>query len=204
MQMLDEATASQARAAVEAKRAAKLKAQGGFKVCSKCHKKRRRTSFHRQSVGPYGTEYHRAVCKACDTKTKAAWREANPERAELVRKRSYEKLRKVQHLRHRFGLTIEQFDALQATSDGRCQICKRSEPRKNRRLSLDHDHKTGKLRGFTCSRCNMLLGLAQDDPALLESAAAYLRTANLGMTITAGHSVPALPQEERKSDAAAF
>lgn len=41
-------------------------------------------------------------------------------------------------------------------------------------IQLDHCHKTGKLRGFLCYKCNSLIGLAEDNAAVLVSAANYL------------------------------
>lgn len=108
-----------------------------------------------------------------------AWRKANPEKHRDHLRRANAKSGRRHHLKSRFGITVEQFDVLFATCNGICQICDQPERRAGRRLSLDHDHATGRLRGFICSRCNILLGLLRDDPEMLERAAAYLRTADL-------------------------
>jgi hypothetical protein len=50
-----------------------------------------------------------------------------------------------------------------------CVICGSQEP-----LVVDHDHKTGKIRGMLCNHCNRGLGHFRDDPTLLEFAAQYL------------------------------
>lgn len=57
---------------------------------------------------------------------------------------------------------------------GRCAICDADYSESPKLLSLDHDHKTGKIRGLLCGRCNMLLGAAKDDPLLLTAAMIYL------------------------------
>lgn len=51
-----------------------------------------------------------------------------------------------------------------------CVICGSDEP-----LVVDHDHKTGQVRGMLCNHCNRGLGHFRDDPELLEFAAQYVR-----------------------------
>ena len=53
-----------------------------------------------------------------------------------------------------------------------CEICNDYSPRA---LHLDHDHVTGRFRGWLCSRCNTALGLFRDDRVLLHFADDYLR-----------------------------
>ena len=57
-----------------------------------------------------------------------------------------------------YKLTIEQYDAILAYQGGVCCACHQSEPVKGRRLSVDHDHITGLIRGLLCSRCNPIIG----------------------------------------------
>lgn len=57
-----------------------------------------------------------------------------------------------------YKLSIEEYDRLHAHQDGKCYICGQPEPVKGRRLSVDHNHETGEIRGLLCSRCNPILG----------------------------------------------
>lgn len=56
----------------------------------------------------------------------------------------------------------------------RCAICGRLDGSERQRLSVDHDHGTGKVRGLLCIRCNRGLGNFLDCPDILIKAARYL------------------------------
>jgi hypothetical protein len=58
--------------------------------------------------------------------------------------------------------------------DGGCWICGKKPT--NRRLHVEHDHKTGKVRGLACWACNTLLSKASDNPTILRKAADYLES----------------------------
>lgn len=76
-------------------------------------------------------------------------------------------------LKTQFGITLDEYDVMLSTQGGRCAICE-CRPR-TRRLAVDHNHKTGAIRGLLCMRCNhKLLGAAHDNPAILRRAAFYL------------------------------
>lgn len=55
-----------------------------------------------------------------------------------------------------------------------CEECGKP-PRKGGYISFDHCHQSGKFRGWLCTRCNTILGLAGDDPEVLQKLADYLR-----------------------------
>lgn len=54
-----------------------------------------------------------------------------------------------------------------------CEVC--AAPPKTRALALDHDHETGKFRGWLCASCNRGIGLFRDSPDFLVEAANYVR-----------------------------
>lgn len=76
-------------------------------------------------------------------------------------------------LRRRYGLTPEQYAAANDNQGGVCAICRRPCARRSR-LSVDHDHSTGVVRGLLCDSCNLGIGKFDDDPDLLKSAMEYL------------------------------
>jgi hypothetical protein len=66
--------------------------------------------------------------------------------------------------------------------NGLCGICRQAEKAtrfgKPATLSVDHDYNTGELRELLCSNCNVMLGMFNEDPDLIDKAAAYLREWN--------------------------
>lgn len=68
-----------------------------------------------------------------------------------------------------YGITPEEYQAMSEAQDGKCAIC-----HTRHRLVVDHCHKTMKVRGLLCQRCNKGIGLFLDDPIALRRAAKYL------------------------------
>lgn len=81
-------------------------------------------------------------------------------------------------LKSKYGLSLADYDGMQAEQDGRCAICRLPETMKIKGtvcvLAVDHDASDGRIRGLLCVNCNMLIGGAKHDPAILEAAIAYL------------------------------
>ena len=73
----------------------------------------------------------------------------------------------------RYGIDPDEAEKMLLTSDGYCQICKREYTLRGG--VIDHNHKTGKVRGVLCDRCNVGLGMFLDDHKLLELAVEYLK-----------------------------
>ena len=74
-----------------------------------------------------------------------------------------------------YGITADQYWSLFRYQGGKCFICQRATG-KRRRLSVDHDHKTGRVRGLLCNPCNRdVLGHLRDSVAALERAVTYLK-----------------------------
>jgi hypothetical protein len=76
------------------------------------------------------------------------------------------------------GCSPERFAKIMKLQNGRCPICKVIlviGGRTGASVAVDHNHKTGKLRGLLCNKCNRMLGFLADDPKMAENAAKYLR-----------------------------
>lgn len=77
---------------------------------------------------------------------------------------------RVQRLRVKYGITTEQAEEMLREQKGLCDLC--GKPLE--RGSIDHCHKSGKVRGIIHPNCNTLLGMAADDITMLDAAKAYL------------------------------
>lgn len=77
------------------------------------------------------------------------------------------------------NITTAQYAALEQQQNGKCAICKRTRGAHSRRLAVDHDHVTGKVRGLLCWSCNKLIIGRLRQQNLLAAAAQYL-AADLG------------------------
>jgi hypothetical protein len=71
-----------------------------------------------------------------------------------------------------FNITADEYDSILASQGGVCAICQ--HPPKNQRLAVDHDHKTGLVRGLLCLACNKAMGMLRDDSERIRRAADYV------------------------------
>jgi hypothetical protein len=72
------------------------------------------------------------------------------------------------------GITIDDYENMLLRQDGRCAICGRDVCELSERLCVDHDHKSGRVRGLLCRPCNLILGNAREDIEVLAGAKIYL------------------------------
>lgn len=136
---------------------------------------------------------HRHNCKAChaanhhewyvrnreyEIRRVGKWQRENSERVNEGQRRNrarrgaeYKRLEREGHLRRKYGLTQNMFEALVLAQLGKCAVCDANEATD---LHVDHDHRTGKVRGLLCGKCNKAIGLMNDDPDLMMSAKRFL------------------------------
>lgn len=83
-------------------------------------------------------------------------------------------------LRYKYKINLKEYNLLCEIQNGKCAICKRTEiyhtnkHEKSKFLCVDHDHNTGRVRGLLCQRCNICLGLVEDNASFLQNMVNYL------------------------------
>lgn len=109
------------------------------------------------------------------------YRARNPEKARVwaqtKRQRHGEKIKarfKAINLFRRYGITQQDYNTMLVAQSGACAICAKACPT-GKRLAVDHDHLSGKVRGLLCASCNARINtLAFDGTGLFIVALRYL------------------------------
>lgn len=132
-------------------------------LCRRCGETKPAEAFHRNKTKESGRQ---SQCAACVNERVKAWYD-----------RTAGKATRNAQLKRNFGISQAEYDALLVAQGGVCAICLSGEPggRYGATFSVDHDHRTGVVRGLLCQRCNMALGQLEDDIGRLEAAITYLR-----------------------------
>lgn len=76
-----------------------------------------------------------------------------------------------QRYKRRYGISYATYKTMLAKQNNKCLICNSEDM-----LVVDHNHKTGEVRGLLCHGCNCAIGLLRDDPSILQSAITYLES----------------------------
>lgn len=134
------------------------------KLCMDCKEVKPLSEFYRHRVYK-GKQYYQAYCKPCTSKQS------------LVRAKTPKAIRtqKNWYLKKTYGITLDEYEVLADKQNNACAICGK-ECATGKMLAVDHNHKTGKVRGLLCFSCNIAIGhLAVDDgPELLSKAINYI------------------------------
>lgn len=126
-----------------------------MKTCSKCKIGKNSTDFHKYNKAK---DKLKSWCKDCC----------------LEHKRNNPDNYRNSLLKCDYGITLKDYNSILVSQNNSCAICNRDASLFKKRLSVDHNHKTGTVRGLLCSSCNGVLGRFKDDPQLFISAANYL------------------------------
>jgi hypothetical protein len=113
-------------------------------------------------------------CRALDTASRRRNAEKHRALDRQWKKKNRGKVR-LWRVAKKYGLSPEAYLGMFAAQGNACAICR--EPELRRTLCVDHDHKTGRVRGLLCTWCNMIIGTAKDSQTRLRAAVWYLETA---------------------------
>lgn len=117
------------------------------KVCVSCRTKRHPVEFRGKN----------RTCVRC-TKKVTDWKRDHPQQNASQR---------LSYRVRQYGITPEDFERLWTQQSGRCPLCeKRLRP--GRQTHIDHDHRTRRVRGLLCQRCNRCLGWVEVAVGLLK------------------------------------
>ena len=146
-----------------------------LKRCPRCEETKEVSSFSKNKAMKDGFQ---SQCKPCKKIINKEHAERNPDYEANMKaygakwwKALSPEQRKYYKLKHRYGLTTEQYNAMLETQDNNCLICEE----KMTKPCVDHCHTTGKVRGLLCSTCNSGIGLLKDDPEVVFRAYHYLK-----------------------------
>ncbi len=149
----------------------------GSRLCHKCGENKPISGFFISRKNIHGI---RSNCKSCDNIKNKEYRDKNREQLKARHLKWYHAQKgradggqNNRRLIRRYGITWREYEIMLAAQLGGCAVCGASSDR-NKRLSVDHCHSTGKVRGLLCHRCNISLGLFKDDAARLRRAADYI------------------------------
>ena len=124
-----------------------------LKKCKKCGKLKDESEFH---YAAHRLDRRQSRCKKCTS-------DAN----------------RNNHLFNFYGMTLLEYNKMLEEQNEVCAICKQPEVAidcngKIRILAVDHCHKTMKVRGLLCNKCNLALGHVEDDIEILRAMITYL------------------------------
>ncbi len=132
---------------------------GMLMYCERCHNRKAIREF------PSGIA---KVCLVCQKEKSVKTKKKEKKRRPLT-----DEQRKRKNARRRERSLPEFYTAMFLRQGGVCAIC-REKPKLFRRLVVDHDHRTGRVRGLLCDNCNRAIGLLKDKSQILHKAIKYL------------------------------
>lgn len=142
-----------------------------MKQCTNCGETKEFSLFTKSKNGKYG---YKSQCKACVAQTKK-------EKYRTIKEAGlYDPAaNKNSMLKKLYGIGIDEYNSMLEMQKHKCAICSTHIDVFIRKLAVDHDHKTGVVRGLLCHHCNTAIGLLKEDSNLIRKAASYIEHHNI-------------------------
>ena len=148
------------------------------RICTKCGLTKPLSDFYKNKSKSTGYE---AACKICHRSQVRENELKNHEKYKAYHRDYYRKNKEKHrnnHLKARYGIDSDHWQNLFDSQKGCCAACGIHQSKLRRTLDTDHNHFTGEVRGLLCSRCNVLIGQADEDVILLKILVRYLENHN--------------------------
>lgn len=141
------------------------------KPCTRCGKAKTLAEYPRPKNNRK-CQYLIWTCREClNKRSKARHHERKHEPDYRKQLHEVQKRRRAK----KYGLSVDDVEAMLKAQDGKCAICGEKNSGNRINLYVDHDHKTGKVRGLLCHHCNTGIGQLGDDIRLVQAAVEYLK-----------------------------
>lgn len=137
------------------------------KKCSLCGEMKKFEDFNKDKTNVKGKGFS-YYCKKCATEKARQWTADNKTNP------NYRRKKKNNYVKHRFGITVEQYEEMLKEQNYKCGICRIDLPKHGYFTHLDHCHSSGKIRKFLCSNCNRGLGHFMENKEFLMAAIEYI------------------------------
>lgn len=118
-------------------------------ICAQCKKRKLISEFYKDESKKNGVG---SYCKECQKANVRSRRIKDPIKSRISDRRK---------LLGNYGLTLADYDKMFEKQNGVCAVCKQIDIT-GKRLAVDHNHKTGKVRGLLCQKCNIRLGVLEN------------------------------------------
>lgn len=146
-----------------------------MRTCSICKIEKNSADFKLKSNG-----YLSSFCKTCSASYQKEYQEKNKEKIKEKKKHYHTQTKEYRRwytIKMRYGITKEEYEAILLSQNNKCAICEntKSGHKNTDEMVVDHCHKTQKVRGLLCNRCNTLLGLIDDNPEFMQNISKYLK-----------------------------
>jgi len=128
------------------------------KTCARCGDEKPLNEFYANKKSKDGKG---SYCRPCNNERTVEYRKANPEKYAGHQRRG--------HLKHKYGITVAQFDEMYERQGGKCFICEKEEA-----THVDHCHDSGDVRALLCHGCNSAIGLFKEDADVMIAGAMYI------------------------------
>lgn len=161
-------------------------------ICTGCIEDKDPSQFCNDSTHKNGKS---SRCKSCKNKYNIEWKKNNPEKAAAhIPSRKQWRLDNLEHDKNRnreywiknpilrltyrlnkeYNITLKRYEEMLQAQDNKCAVCKINFSELKRKPCVDHCHKTGVVRGLLCHKCNVSIGLLNEDFGTVLNLVKYL------------------------------